>query len=66
MPTAFVQRVTSLFGPNSTGTSAAKFDEATPLAKIGIDLGQGAGLLCDEIYLGLLALWKQRCWLKSE
>ena len=54
-------RVTSpAFAQSGAGSSVTRFDKATPLTKIGIDLGQGAGLLCDEIYIGLLDSWKQR------
>ena len=54
-------RVTSpAFAQSGAGSSVARFDKATPLANIGKDLGQGAWLLCDEIYIGLLDSWKQR------
>ena len=65
-PPRLLRETSPAFAQSGAGSSVTRFDKATPLTKIGKDLGQGAWLLCDEIYLGLLALWKQRCWLKSE
>ena len=59
-PPRLLRETSPAFAQSGAGSSVTRFDKATPLTKIRKDLGQGAWLLCDEIYIGLLDSWKQR------